>query len=166
MDAKTKKTVISVVVAVVLIVGILAAAMVGGTAYFIYRHVSAQFTALDAAEQQFASRRAQFAGQQPLIELTLGEEPVMHREPGNPRRDLQSLHALVYDSRAGKLTHVDIPGWLLRLMSGGGRIRIANLEAFDDDRDRVTLEDLERHGPGLILDIKRGRGTQVLVWTE
>jgi len=166
MDAKAKKTLISVVIAIVLIVGLLAAAVVGGTAFFIYRHVNAQFTAQDTAEQQFAAQRTRFAGQQPLIELSLGDEPVLHRDASKPRRDLQALHALVYDARSGKLTHVDIPGWLLRMMSGGGRVRLANLEVFDDERDRVTLEDLERHGPGLVLDLRRGRATQVLVWTE
>ena len=166
MDARTKKTVIAVVVSVVLIIGVLAASMVGGTAFFIYRHVHAQFTPQENAEQQFSAQRTKYAGQQPLIEMPLGDEPVMHRSPEKPRQELQALHALVYDARAGKLTHVDIPGWLLRLMSGGGRIRIANLEMFDDDRDRVTLEDLERHGPGLVLDLHRGSRTQVLVWTE
>ena len=166
MDSKTRKTIIAIVVSVVLIIGLLAVGIVGGTAFFIYRHVNAQFTSQESAEQEFTARRAKFEGQQPLIEMTLGESPVMHRDPEKPRRELQSLHALVYDSRAGKLTHVDIPGWLLRMMSGGGRIRIANLEVFDDDRDRVTLEDLERHGPGLVLDLHRGRASQVLVWTE
>jgi hypothetical protein len=166
MDARTRKTVIAVVVSVVLIIGVLAVGVVGGTAFFIYRHVNAQFTAEDSAETQFATQRAKFSGQQPLIELPLGDEPQVHRSPEKPRRDLQALHALVYDARARKLTHVDIPGWLLRMMSGGGRIRIANLEVFDDDRDRVTLEDLERHGPGLILDVRRGASSQVLVWTE
>jgi len=166
MDAKAKKTLIAVIVSLVIIVGLLAVGVVGGTAFFIYRHVNAQLTSQDTAEQQFAARRAQFAGQQPFIEMTLGDDPIVHRDPGKPRRELHSLHALVYDMRQGKLTHVDIPGWLLRMMSGGGRIRIANLEMFDDDRDRVTLEDLERHGPGLLLDLKRGRGSQVLVWTE
>jgi len=166
MDSRTKKTVIAVVVSVVLIIGLLAAGIVGGTAFFIYRHVHAQFTPQENAEQQFAAQRERFAGQQPLLELSLGDEPTIHRTPEQPRRELNALHALVYDGRAGKLTHVDIPGWLLRMMSGGGRIRIANLEMFDDDRDRVTLEDLERHGPGLLLDLRRGRGSQVLVWTE
>ena len=166
MDAKAKKTLISVVVAVVVIVGMLAAAVVGGTFFFIYRHVNARITPQETAEQQFAAERARFAGQPPLIEMTLGEDPVVHRDPSRPRQELKSLHALAYDTRQGKLTHVDIPGWLLRMMSGGGRIRIANLEMFDDDRDRVTLEDLERHGPGLILDIHRGGNSQVLVWTE
>ena len=166
MDARTKKTVIAVVVSLVLIVGLLAVGIVGGTAFFIYRHVNAQFTPAENAEQQFAAQRAKLGGQQPLLELSLGDEPSIHRTPDQPRRELNALHALVYDARAGKLTHVDIPGWLLRMMSGGGRIRIANLEMFDDDRDRVTLEDLERHGPGLVLDLHRGSRTQVLVWTE
>src|SRR5262245_34643498 len=166
MDARTKKTVIAIAVSVVLIIGLLAAGIVGGTAFFIYRHVDAQMTPRENAEQRFADERAKFAGQQPLLELTLGDEPVIHRTPGNPRSEVRSLHALAYDERSGKLTHVDIPGWLLRIMSGGGRIRIANLEVFDDDRDRITLEDLERHGPGLVLDLHRGRRTQVLVWTE
>ncbi|HEY6214157.1 MAG TPA: hypothetical protein VIW45_17805 [Vicinamibacterales bacterium] len=166
MDAKTKKTVIAIVVSAVVLVGLLAAAVVGGTAFFIYRHVNAQFTPAENAEQRFAAQRARFAGEQPFIEMTLGDDPIVHREPNKPRQELHSLHALVYDARAGKLTHVDIPGWLLRMMSGGGRIRIANLEMFDDDRDRVTLEDLERHGPGLLLDLHRGRASQVLVWTE
>jgi|SRR5579862_5697568 len=166
MDNKTKKTVISIVIAVVLLIGILAFAVVGGTAFFIYRHVNAQFAPQDTAEQQFASQRVRFGGQQPFIEMPLGETPVVHRDATKPRRELQALHALVYDSHAGKLTHVDIPGWLLRLMSGGGRVRLANLEMFDDDRDRVTIEDLERHGPGLVLDLHRGQSSQVLVWTE
>jgi hypothetical protein len=148
------------------LLGLSAVAAVGGAVFFFRRHIQAQFTPSETANQQFDAQRAKFAGQEPLIEMPLGDEPVMHRSPEKPRHELQSLHALVYDARGGKLTHVDIPGWLLVFMSGGGRIRIANLEVFDDDRDRVTLEDLERHGPGLVLDLRRGRGTQVLVWTE
>jgi len=33
-------------------------------------------------------------------------------------------------------------------------------------RVRLTLDDLERRGPGLILDQKDRHGSQVLVWTE
>jgi hypothetical protein len=67
-------------------------------------------------------------------------------------------------------------------MSAGGRLRLMNLDTFGDDRDRITLEDLERHGPGLILDVGGGavgqllvgdaifgtnsRSSQLLVWTE
>jgi hypothetical protein len=37
---------------------------------------------------------------------------------------------------------------------------------FDSDRIRLSYQDLERLGPGLILDQKDRHGSQVLVWTE
>jgi len=167
MDNKSKKTLISIVVAGVIVVAVLAIAVVGGTAMFFYRHIDAKFTAQDAADQTFAQTRARFTGQQPLIELSRDDDPIVHHPTSATRHEVQALHALVYDEASGKLTHVDVPGWLLRLMSGGGRLRIANMDAFgDDERARLTLEDLERHGPGLIMDVKRRRGSQLLVWTE
>jgi hypothetical protein len=167
MDNKTRKTWVSIVIASVIIIGLLAVGIVGGTAVFIYSHVTAKIIPQESAEQEFTTARARFVNQQPLIELTADDEPVLHRNAG-PRREIQSLHALVYDGRARKLTHLDVPGWLLKVMSAGGRIRIANLDVLDDDAGgRVTLEDLERHGPGLVLDLKRARGSQhVLLWTE
>ena len=166
MDQKTKRTWVSVLIASVIIIGLCAVAVVGGTAFFFYRHIDAKFTAPESANQTFEQTRARFAGQQPLVELSRDEEPIVHHPTGT-RRDVQALHALVYDANAGKLTHVDVPGWLLRLMSAGGRLRLANMEGFgDDDTAKLTLDDLERHGPGLIMDIQRHHGSQLLVWTE
>jgi hypothetical protein len=168
MDEKTKKTWISIIIATVIIVGVLAVTIVGGTAYFFYRHIDARFTGQENADQTFTTARARFSGQRPLIELSSDDEPVIHRQTrGGTRHDVNALHALVYDENSGKLTHVDVPGWLIRFMSVGGHLRIANLDMFgDDDRAKLTLEDLERNGPGLIMDIHRRRGSQLLVWTE
>ncbi len=166
MDQKTKKTWISILIAGVIIVGLLAIAVVGGTALFFYRHIDARFTPQENAEQTFAQMRTRFAGQQPLVEVTREDEPVIHRDRTRSRHDIEALHALVYDERTGKLTRVDVPGWLLRLMSAGGRLRIANVDPFGDEDARLTLDDLERHGPGLVLDVRRTQGSQVLIWTE
>jgi hypothetical protein len=160
-----KTTWISIIIAAVIVVGMLAVATVGGTALFIYRHIQTQFTSADSAEQQFAEARARFAGQQPLVEMR-NDQPVLHRSPSAPRRDLRALRAIAYDPRAHKLVHIEVPMWLLRLIPSGHAIHISDVEEFDDDRARLTLEDLERHGPGLVLDIKRLRSGQVLVWTE
>ena len=43
MDNKTRKTWISIVIASVIIIGLLAVGIVGGTAFFIYSHVNAKF---------------------------------------------------------------------------------------------------------------------------
>lgn len=166
MDEKTKRTWISILIASVIIIGVLAIAVVGGTAFFFYRHIDAKFTGQENADRTFAETRARFAGQTPLIEISRDDEPVVHH-PSGSRHAIQALHALAYSEDTGKLTHVDVPGWLLRLMSGGGRVRIANMDAFgDDDTAKLTLDDLERHGPGLVMDVRRRRGSQLLVWTE
>jgi hypothetical protein len=161
----TKKTWLSIIIAAVIIVGMMAVTVVGGTFYFIYSHIQTQFTPAESAEQQFAAARARFAGEQPLVEMR-DDEPVLHRNPTAPRRELRALHALAYDPRAHKLVHIDVPMWLLRLVPPGNAIHISDLEELDEDRARLTLEDLERHGPGLVLDIKRFRSGQVLVWTD
>ena len=165
-----KKTWVSVLIAAVIVVGILAVSAVGGTAYFIYRHVDTQFVQSEHADQQFAQARARFAGQQPLIELRKDDEPVLHREvipKTMPAAKLDTMRVLAYDTRANKLVNVSIPMWLLR-MAPSNRFSFLkdNGIDFDSDRVHITLDDIERRGPGLILDQVERRGSQVLVWTE
>lgn len=165
-----KRTWISIIVAAVIIVGILAVSAVGGTAYFIYRHVHTQFTPVENADRQFADARARFAGQQPLIEMRKGDEPFLHREvipKEMPAAKLDTLRVLAYDTRANKLVNVSIPMWLLRMApSNKFSFMKDNGIDFDSDRMHISLDDLERRGPGLILDQADRRGSQVLVWAE
>ena len=160
----------SVLIASVIVVGILAVSAVGGTAYFIYRHVHTQFTPTENAEQQFAEARARFSGQQPLIEIRKDDQPLLHREvipKSMPATKLATLRVLAYDARARKLVNVSIPMWLLRMAPSN---KFSFLEDngidFDSDRVHITIDDLERRGPGLILDQAARRGLPVLVWTE
>jgi len=154
----------------VLIVGILAVAAIGGTAFFIYQHVNTQFAPNEKAEAQFAEARARFAGQKPLIEMRKDDEPVLHRDviPASlPATKLETLHVLAYDTHEEKLVRVSIPFWLLRL-APTNHVSFLNDTGidFDSDRVRLTLADLERRGPGLIIDHADRRGSHVLVWTE
>jgi hypothetical protein len=160
---------VSIVIASVIIVGMLAVAAVGGAAYFIYRHVHTSFTPSETAQSEFTQARARFDGQQPLIELRHDEEPIIHRElvTGAERQKLETLRVLAYDRHAGKLVRVSIPFWLLR-MAPSKNLSFLNDNGIDVDSERVrlTVDDLERRGPGLLVDTKDRRGSQVLVWTE
>jgi hypothetical protein len=171
MSQSSRRTWISVVVAGVIIVGILAAAAVGGTAFFIVRHVHTQFTPSENAEERFREARERFAGQRPLLEIPRGEDrPRVHREVLPAERSpvkLEALRVLAYDHSARKLVNVSIPFWLLRL-APSNKFSFLNDQGIDFDSERVhlTIEDLERRGPGLILDQADRRGSHVLVWTE
>jgi hypothetical protein len=158
-----------ILIAGVIIVGMLAVAAVGGTAFFIYRHVDSTSTGHDTAAAEFAQARARFAGQQALVEISAGDEPVIHRDlvKGSRGRKLESLRVLAYDHREQKLVRVSIPFWLLRLLPSD-HFSFLNDDGIEIDADRVklTADDLERRGPGLVLDTKDRRGSEVLVWTE
>jgi hypothetical protein len=168
--SQNRKTWVSVLIASVIIVGILAVAAIGGTAYFIYRHVHAELTANENADAEFVEARKKFAGQQALIEIRKNDEPVLHREvipESLPAAKLDTLRVLAYDTHEGRLVRVSIPFWLLRLAPSNHMafLRDTGID-FDSDRVHLTLQDLERRGPGLILDQADRRGSQVLVWTE
>jgi hypothetical protein len=172
--SSSRKTWISILIAAVIVVGVLALTVVGGTAFFIYRHVHSEFTNDQSAEQEFASARVRFSGQQALIEIKRDDEPVVHRDL-IPRsgsagtRKPETLRVLAYDDNAGKLVRVSIPFWLLRMLPTHN-LSFLNDEGIDVDIDsdhlRLTVDDLDRRGPGLLLDHKDRRGSQVLVWTE
>jgi hypothetical protein len=171
MSSNKIPTWVSVLIAGVIIVGIMAVAVVGGAAFFIYRHVNTTFTEPQNAATEFSQARSRFAGQKPLIEMRNNDDPILHRElvkgTGTPPERIEALRVLVYDRYAGKLVRVSIPLWLLR-MAPSKHFSFLSDSGIDMDSDRVnlTLEDLERRGPGLILDQKDRRGSEVLVWTE
>jgi hypothetical protein len=170
MEKSTRRTWLSILIASVIIVGILAVAAVGGTAYFFYHHINAQSASRESAEAQFAATRARFNGQKPLIEMRRGDEPIVHHEmlaEAHSDAKIEALRVLAFDPDENKLVRVSIPFWLIRLMPGK-HFSFLNDNGidFDADRIRLTARDLERLGPSLILDEQDRHGAYVIVWTE
>jgi hypothetical protein len=170
--ANTKKTVLAVLGAILLIVIILIVSAIGGLAYFVRTHMHAQQTTSETAREELDQVRARFAGQSPMIERRSGADEddddrfVVHRPAETaPRADLQSLRAIAYDPREHRMMHISVPFWLLRLAPGKGFNSIGT-SRLELERSRVTIDDLERHGPGLILDTHDRRGSEVIVWVE
>ena len=173
----TKKTWVAIALAALIIVAFMAVAAVGVTALFFYSHVNTRFVPVETASEEFAHARERFAGQRPMIEIAADEvfdaddvphgrvRAIVHRERVAPG-EISNLHVLAYDPRANKLVRADVPRWLLELSSVGGRVRIANLDVLQGDHERVTLDDFDKRGPGLVLSVRRLRGAEVLVWTD
>jgi hypothetical protein len=151
--------------------------LVAGGILMVRSHVHTEFAEKQAADQEFARQRARFAGQQPLVELKKNvdddDKVVVHRPPESAARrtDLQTIRVLVYDNGQGRLIHIDIPLWIMRMMpsnranSRRGRVSFGN-DSFDWGNGNLTLEDVERHGPGLLMDGIDSRGALLLVWAE
>jgi len=178
--ATTKRTWLWVILGVMGTLFLVCIMLAGGAIYEFRRHVKNEYVERTVAEQEFSRQRDRFKGQQPLIEFVGREgydnddKTTIHRpSPGAPRAKINTLKVLIYDLHENHLIHVDVPGWLMRLMPNGryggwddgGPPMIPG--AYNDEfvRNRITIEDIERHGLGLVLD-GHNRNTRILVWSE
>jgi hypothetical protein len=163
---RTRKTWISILIAAAVIIAIGCVLLVGGGIYIARRYMASTTIAAPEAGAMFEAARAKLENAEPLLEVR-GDELVVNRTPDRPSRELSAMHVLAYDPDAGRMVNVTVPGWLLRFV-GRGRARI-NVNDSDLGRHlngQVSLDDLQHHGPGLVIDTTEPDGKHVLVWTE
>jgi hypothetical protein len=168
MAAKVKAWV-WIVVAVVAI-GILCVIAVAGVGlYFFSRHVETQALSAADAETRFAEVRQRFETARPLIELD--ERGDLLRT--NPERQTPddaptptTLYVMAYDEGDSRIVRLSVPFWLLRLQKRGHAVVDLGGRRLDLEELKLTVEDLERLGPTLIVDHRDRRGAHVLVWSQ
>ncbi len=162
------KTWVWVVVAI-LVIGILGViAMAGIGFYFFSQHVNTKVTSPASAAREFADISSRFTGQKPLIELDEhGRLLRANTDRAAPAKAeaLDALHVLAFDPDDGRIVKISIPFWLLRMKMNGTTIDF-NGNRMDLEDLKLTVEDLERYGPTLIVDHKGRDGERVLVWSQ
>lgn len=146
------------------ILGVIAMAAAG--LWFVKSHVNIQSSTQAVAAEDFQTVRARFANQRPLIELDERGNFLQANtdRPSSPQRP-NTLTILAFDSHDEKVVRVELPFWLLRLKGGGSRFDVGGSNV-DLAKLRLTVEDLERFGPTLILDQKDSDGSRVLIWSQ
>ena len=161
------RTLIIVLIAAVTVVCVVVVALIGTSAYYVSRHVRSDYISADNAEAQFASARQRLSGKLPLIELRGDDDPIVHHPPADARpAPINSVRALLYSPDDRKLMELSLPAWLLRMGSGDHLSFIGDNDHFDSRRLRLTFRDVERHGPGLIVDGTGPHGARILIWTQ
>jgi hypothetical protein len=162
------KTWVWVVVAVVVIgiLGIIAMAGVG--IYFFSQHIETRTESPAGAARAFEQVSSRFSDQKPLIELDehgryLRSNTDRQAAPG--AKTPEALHVMAFDPDDGRIVRVDIPFWLLRLKLRGSSIDF-NGHRMELEDLKLTVEDLERYGPALVVDHRARSGERVLVWAQ
>jgi hypothetical protein len=166
MPLKTKTWVwIAIGIIAVCILAVITAAAVG--LWILRSHVNIQPSTVSAATADFQSVRERFATQKPLIELDeRGNFVHANVDRPNGTQRPESLNVMAFDAKDEHVVRMDIPFWLLRLKMRGTRIDVGGNGNIDLEKLRLTVEDLERFGPTLILDHRDENGSRVLVWSQ
>ncbi len=139
----------------------------GGAALVIWRHTTVTPAEADEATREFERVRAQFPARPPLVEI-VDPGPIMTdirvHQPAesSPRQKVQFFNVLARDARANTLVRSRAPVWWMNvsaesLLERFG-VRLGNLS--------LTVADVERYGPGVVLDFTPPGGGRLLVWVQ
>ena len=162
------KTWVWVVLAIVVIgvLGVIALAGVG--LYFFSQHIETKAASPTQAARDFEQVTVRFSGQKPLIELDeRGRYLRSHTDRQVPpnAKSPDALNVMAFDPDDGRMVQLKIPFWLLRMKMRGTAIDF-NGNRMDLEDLKLTVEDLERYGPTLIVDHRSTSGERVLVWSQ
>jgi hypothetical protein len=159
------KTWVWVVIGIVVVAVLFVVAMAGAGIYFFSQNIQHSRATLTTAAAEFDSVRARFAGQKPLIELNArGDFLRANTDRPNGTARPETLYVLAFDPDDGGLVRVKVPFWLLR-MKMRGTVNFSGT-GMDLEDLKLTVEDLDRYGPTLVLDQKNDGGDRVLVWSQ
>ena len=74
---------------------------------------------------------------------------------------------IAFDADDERIVRMSLPFWLLRLRLGDGSPTVTvDGSRFDLEELKLTVEDLERYGPTLIVDHQEPGRDRVLVWSQ
>jgi hypothetical protein len=141
--------------------------------WFVARHRDAHPASASAASVEFDQLRARFAGTQPLIDMRL-RRPAGSLAATRISGPLHTFHTAIFDTRGGeRVIRMTMPYWLGRRYArhAGNFKWLGELTFFDDtefdpELIQLSLDQIERHGPGLLVDYQHPGGGQFIAWVE
>ena len=152
--------------AAVLIVFIGIGVMIAVAAWF-QQNMQVDARSGDQAEAEFAEISRQFGSRQPLLEVQDGR-PVFTSEHDKPAADpnakIETLHLLAWNPRDGRLARFSFPFWIVRMKSAP--FRFSAYASGLDDRIDLRPADIDKYGPGIILDTHTPKGERVMIWAR
>jgi hypothetical protein len=165
--APKKRSWITIILGILVLFTVLGVGCVVITVSWFRQNLNITETSEAAAMQELDAIRSRFPGQQPLIQLIDGRPQYVAERASQTaaHTSLSTLHVSAFDQDDGNLVHFSLPFWLLRMKSGPIRIS-AYQQGWDDRGVSFRVEDIEKHGPGIIVDVTQGREGRVVIWAE
>jgi hypothetical protein len=143
-------------------------AVAGASVYFFSKHFETRTVSPATANHDFEEVKARFTGQRPLVELDRHGNFVRsnpNRPAARDGRVPEHVFVMAFDPDDGRVVRIEIPFWILRMKTGAGSIDFNGSKMHLEDL-KLSVAELERFGPTLIIDHTSADGNRVLVWSQ
>jgi hypothetical protein len=136
----------------------------GTSAYFVFRHFDRRTAAESETLPEFDKIRARFPNRPPLIEIVDARagDIRINRLDSPDGRSVETFHVLAWKVVDRELIRTDVPVWLLRFNT----VNILSRLGIGPARLRLTVQDVERYGPGIVVDYAPPGSDRVLLWVD
>ncbi len=94
----------------------------------------------------------------PIFRDALAEAQRSGSKGGRPRR----IRAVVWDRDDRQMVRLDVPLWMVKKVAR--HIDVDDPEAREEVRRKLSLEEIDRAGRGILVDVDGAHGDRVLVW--
>jgi hypothetical protein len=132
----------------------------------VYRAVTIVQADRGEAARRFAAVRAVLPAGPPVLAIDHAGNVVRRETPrGTTPPAIRRLRVLVYYAEAQRFVSADVPFWFFRIKGPAVQYALRDT-GLDLDRLGVTPDELQRHGPAVVIDHVRPNGDLLLVWTE
>jgi len=156
------RTWVKVSLAGVAVVVLCFAALAGTGAYFVIRHLNLSTATEAAVTKDFDAIKSRFGAKPALVEVTDVRNFKINRPVQPDGRPVTTLHLMTWTQEDGQVFRTEVPIWLMRFSS----INIASQLGIAPERFSLTVKDIQRNGPGIIVDFRRPEHNRVLIWAE
>jgi hypothetical protein len=140
------------------------AAFAGMSSYVVLRHMEMRSGTEAEAVREFDEIKKRFAGRQPLVEMTgpQARDIRINRLVHPQGLRAKTLYVVTWSADDDRVLRTDVPLWLMRFST----LNILSSLGVAPDQFRLTVVEIERYGPGLVVDYRRPAQTHVLIWVE
>jgi hypothetical protein len=146
--------------------------IIAGVAFFFFWHHHSEQASAQTAEAEFQTLRTRFADQRPLFDMR-ERRPLADVSQSRTGAPLHSFHTVIFDTRGGqRLVRITVPYRFGRLFARRdgfrwlGELTFLDDTEFDPEPIQLLVDQIERHGPGLIADYRHTSGGQFIAWVE
>ena len=165
--ARKKRSWIPIAIGVVILLAFVAIGIIGFGISYLRQNVAVIETTGVDADRQFQEVYAQFPNQQPLLKIIDGKPEYVAERASRATTEakLNTMHILAYDDQKGQAATVTLPFWIVRMKSGPFRIS-AYQRGWDDRGVSLRVDDIEKYGPGIVVDTSDQTHGRVLIWVD